>query len=131
MIVGNGILKPLVARVRPCTLYPGVSMLSSMPTDYSFPSGHAFSSFAAAVAIFCQRKKLGIVALILAAGIGFSRMYLFVHFPSDVLAGVFLGTLSGVAAYKLSCSLAAAWELRQEEQEPAVLPLKNDEIFKQ
>ena len=104
LIFGNGILKPLVSRIRPCITYSWISLSISMPlpTDYSFPSGHTFGSFAAAAAIFCRSKKLGSLAILLAAGIGFSRMYLFVHYPSDVLAGALLGIISGVAAYKIS-----------------------------
>ncbi|MFA6849529.1 MAG: phosphatase PAP2 family protein [Selenomonadaceae bacterium] len=108
LVLGNGILKPLVARLRPCVIYPWVPMvaITPMPTDYSFPSGHTFASFAAAVGVFCQSKRLGVAALLLATGIGFSRMYLFVHYPSDVLAGILLGTISGIIAYKMSLYLS-------------------------
>lgn len=106
VVVGNGILKPLAARLRPGTVFPWMPMLISLPTDYSFPSGHTFASFAAATAIFCRSRKAGSAALLLAAGIGFSRLYLFVHYPSDVLAGVLLGIISGIAAYRLSCYLS-------------------------
>ena len=108
LIVGNGILKPLVARLRPCIIYPWVPMSVATPlsTDYSFPSGHTFASFAAAIGILCQSKRLGVAALLLATGIGFSRIYLFVHYPSDVLAGVLLGTIAGITAYKMSAYLS-------------------------
>ena len=110
LIVGNGILKPLVARLRPCIVYPWVPMPITTPllTDYSFPSGHTFASFAAAVGIFCRNKRWGSMALLLAAGIGFSRIYLFVHYPSDVLAGVLFGAIAGMVAYKTSYYLASA-----------------------
>lgn len=103
LLVGEGILKPLVARVRPCINYPWVHLLIHTPkaTNYSFPSGHTFASFAAAMAIFSANKKIGIFALMLAAAIGFSRLYLFMHYPSDVLAGALFGSISGVAAYGL------------------------------
>ena len=108
LILGNGILKPLIARLRPCAAYPWVPMSFAAPlvTDYSFPSGHTFASFAAAVGIFCHSKRLGVFALLLATGIGFSRLYLFVHYPSDVLAGVMLGTLAGIIACKMSFYLS-------------------------
>ncbi|MDO5381768.1 MAG: phosphatase PAP2 family protein [Eubacteriales bacterium] len=67
--------------------------------DYSFPSGHASASFAAALAILMWRKKEGIAATILAALIAFSRLYLTVHYPSDVLVGLVSGSLYGVIAY--------------------------------
>ncbi len=104
MILGSGIIKPLVARARPCITSPWMPMLIStpLPTSYSFPSGHTFASFSAATAIFLQSKRLGIIALSLAIGIGFSRMYLFVHYPTDVLTGALLGTLSGIIAYRIS-----------------------------
>lgn len=109
LIFGNIILKPLVARIRPCITYPWIPLYISMPLDYSFPSGHTFGSFAAAVAIFCWNKRMGTLAVLLAAGIGFSRIYLFVHYPSDVLAGVLLGILSGVTAYSISCYLSITY----------------------
>ncbi len=111
LIFGNVILKPLIARIRPCIIYPWIPLYISMPlpTDYSFPSGHTFGSFAAATAIFCRSKRVGTLALLLAAGIGFSRMYLFVHYPSDILAGVLLGTLSGIIAYKISYYLPTVY----------------------
>ena len=68
---------------------------------YSFPSGHTGSSFAAAFALYYYNKKEGILALILAALIGFSRMYLSVHYPTDVLAGFVLGGLSSLMATKI------------------------------
>lgn len=120
LIVGNGILKPLVARLRPCIIYPWMPMAISapLPTDYSFPSGHTFGSFAAAVAIFCQSKRWGTAALLLAAGIGFSRIYLFVHYPSDVLAGVLLGTISGIVAYRMSRYLSISRPWRKISPKP-------------
>ena len=97
-VVGNLTLKPLLARPRPCWLYPEVPLLLPVPDDFSFPSGHTLASFAAATALFQSNKKFGVPALIVAAVIGFSRLYLFVHFPSDVLCGAALGVLCGTAA---------------------------------
>ncbi len=101
-LVGLVILKPLVARERPCWIDPSVELLIPVPRDFSFPSGHTSSSFAASVSMLLNRKKgkfpiLGIGALVLAVLIGFSRMYLYVHFPTDVLAGAILGTISALA----------------------------------
>ena len=64
-----------------------------MPSDSSFPSGHTSSAFAAAVSIFLTNKKAGIMALILAVLIAFSRMYFFVHFPTDILGGILTGVI--------------------------------------
>jgi len=99
LIICNGIMKNLVARPRPCWVDTSVHLLIKNPTDYSFPSGHTSASFAAAVAIFMYHKKIGIVALIIAANIAISRIYLFVHYPSDVLVSLILGCLYGVIAY--------------------------------
>ena len=84
------LLKPLFVRPRP---FVGVdiSLLTSPPGGSSFPSGHATSSFAAATAIFLQDKRYGTAALIVAALVAFSRLYFFVHFPSDVLCGALAG----------------------------------------
>lgn len=91
-LLGNCLLKNLVHRSRPCWLAePELPLLIAIPGDYSFPSGHTLASVESAVTIYFYRKKWGIAALALAALIGFSRLYLFVHFPTDVLAGLLLG----------------------------------------
>ena len=105
LLVGNIVLKPLAARVRPCFDYPWVPLLVSSPAvnDFSFPSGHTFGSFAAAAAMFrTLGPKKGLVPFLLAAVIGFSRLYLFLHYPSDVLAGAALGTFFGILAWYCS-----------------------------
>ena len=96
VIIGNLILKNLVARDRPCWIDPDVALLVRNPWDYSFPSGHAMNGFAASVAMLINDKRLGIPAVLFAAVIAFSRLYLFVHFPTDVLAGILLGTVDAV-----------------------------------
>lgn len=98
LLVGNLLLKNLVARDRPCWIDTTFELLISSPTDYSFPSAHSMISFAAATAIFCHNKKIGAAALVIAALIAFSRLYLFVHFPSDVLVGSVIGVGLGIAS---------------------------------
>ena len=95
----NITIKPIVARIRPYDIKEGIELIISTPSDFSFPSGHTSASFAAAVAIFACNKKWGSGALALAAVIAFTRLYLYVHFPTDVLAGAVLGTLCGVISY--------------------------------
>lgn len=90
-IVGNLILKNLIARDRPCWIHPSVQLLVKSPWDYSFPSGHSMNGFTASVAMLCNDRKIGIPAVILAAFIAFSRLYNFVHFPTDVIAGIVIG----------------------------------------
>lgn len=103
LILGNGVIKNLVARPRPFQAFDReIVLLIPPPGEYSFPSGHTLHSFAAAVTIFLHNKKAGAAALLLAALIAFSRLYFFVHFPTDVLAGVVLGTLAALLVYALA-----------------------------
>lgn len=95
LLVCNITLKNLLERLRPCTIRPDVPLLISPPHGYSFPSGHSQASFSAAFAIFSNNKKWGIGALILAGVIAFSRLYLYVHFPTDVFAGMLIGCFLG------------------------------------
>jgi undecaprenyl-diphosphatase len=98
-IVGNLSLKPLVARIRPFNAMPLLgALLISPPTDFSFPSGHAMSSFASGTIIFYMNKRFGILALVLSCLIGFSRLYLYVHYPSDVFCGMVIGILLGITS---------------------------------
>lgn len=106
LLVGNLVLKHLVARSRPCWIETDFPMLIAVPKDFSFPSGHSMVSFAAAVVIFHYNRKLGTVALVLAALIAFSRLYLFVHFPSDVLVGTLIGIGLGIAAFIVTDKIA-------------------------
>ncbi len=86
-------IKNIVCRVRPCNQVPGFDMIVTPPDSYGFPSNHSASSFAAATAIFLNiRNKLWSIPAFLGAGIiAFSRLYVFVHFPSDVIVGAVLG----------------------------------------
>ncbi|MEE5993932.1 MAG: phosphatase PAP2 family protein [Oscillospiraceae bacterium] len=96
LIIGNMILKNAILRERPCWIDETIPMLIAIPKDYSFPSGHTTSSVIASLVIFHEDKKLGTIALILTCMIAFSRMYLFVHFPTDILAGAILGATIGI-----------------------------------
>ena len=100
LIIGNITLKPLIARIRPFDINTEIELLITKPTDFSFPSGHTMSSFAAAIVIYNANKRMGIIALILASLIAFSRLYLYVHFPSDVLAGLVIGVINSIIAIK-------------------------------
>ena len=95
-IWGNIVLKNLVARTRPYEYNSEINLLVKKLSDYSFPSGHSLASFEAATCIFIRYKKWGVAALVFAAAIAFSRLYLYVHFPSDVLAGTVLGIIFGI-----------------------------------
>ena len=89
-VVGDLIFKPMIARDRPCAL-ADFTLLVPIPETYSFPSGHTMSSFAAATALLMFHRREGCIAMVFAALVGLSRLYLFVHWPTDVLAGAFLG----------------------------------------
>lgn len=98
VLTGNLLIKNLVGRARPFTVLPEISLLIAQPTDFSFPSAHTMTSFAAAAVIYQADKRWGVAAGILAALIAFSRMYLFVHFPSDILTGALMGIGAGILA---------------------------------
>ena len=101
VIVCNGVLKPLFDRVRPCVVNPAVELLVACPSDASFPSGHTAASFAAVSALVAAGSRLWIPGLVLAVLIAVSRLYLYVHWPTDVLAGALLGWGLGYAARSL------------------------------
>lgn len=105
-VVGNLILKNLVARPRPFTIATEVALKIPRPGEYSFPSGHTMNSFTAAVSIFLFYKRPGVAALVLAGLIAFSRMYLFVHYPTDILGGILLGTLDAFLIFRLTSKRA-------------------------
>ena len=98
-LIGNGVLKHLVARPRPCWLDSSVQLLIASPSDYSFPSGHTLASAVGASMLTMTNRKFGWAAIPLAVLIAFSRLYLYVHFPSDILGGAILGVLIGVCTY--------------------------------
>lgn len=99
VLLCNSILKHLFARVRPCDMNTSIHLLVSRPTDYSFPSGHTAASFTAVSVLYLMKsKKLLKISLILAFLIAFSRMYLYVHYPSDILGGVVVGIVCGYLA---------------------------------
>ena len=104
----NVILKPLVARVRPCDANAAVTLLVSRPTDWSFPSGHTAVSFAAVGALLIEKNRLWKPGFVLAVLIAFSRLYLYLHWPSDVLAGAVLGAALG---------FSASWLTRRADKE--------------
>ena len=106
LVVCNLTLKPLVDRTRPFAANGFEGLLIAAPTDPSFPSGHTASSFAAAAAWFRRDKRWGSAALVLAALIAFSRLYLYVHYPSDVLAGAALG---------IAAAFLAGWIVKKAE----------------
>ena len=107
LVVCNMTLKPLVARIRPYDLQLQefgitIQLLGERMHDFSFPSGHTIASFEACTALMLGNKKFGIPATILAVLVAFSRLYLYLHYPTDVIASVILGTAFGFLGYALA-----------------------------
>ena len=102
LLLCNVLLKNLVARTRPYDVNTGIQLLVAKLRDYSFPSGHTAASFASAAALyFVGEKKLWKPTLVLACLIAVSRLYLYVHYPTDVLGGVVIGIIAGYLGYRL------------------------------
>ena len=110
LLVGNLTLKPLVARPRPCWRHPEIPLLIANPKDFSFPSGHSMSSFAAASAIWMWNRRAGVVALAGAVIMAATRLYFYVHYPTDVVAGMLIGVVLGVLAYGIVDRVRRRWE---------------------
>ena len=118
LLVCNLTLKPLVARIRPYDFQlqqfgKTIPLLIATPHDFSFPSGHTIASFEGAVALLLYDRKLGIPAAVLAFLIAFSRLYLYVHYPTDVLASVILGTAFAILGSFLVKQGYRLWENRK------------------
>ena len=134
LLLCNVLLKNLVARTRPYDVNTTVELLVAKLRDYSFPSGHSSASFAAATALYlglsniCPAKKFwGVIALIGACVVAFARVYLFVHYPTDVLTGLVLGIIVGCIAWKIAKALWSWWTGRKNEveYEPYTFKRKN------
>lgn len=102
VLLCNIVLKPLVARIRPFNVNTDIELLISAPKDFSFPSGHTSVSFSAAAALLFGKCRLWIPSMILASLIAFSRLYLYVHYPTDVFAGILLGFFIGYISNLIS-----------------------------
>lgn len=108
LIVNNLILKNLINRVRPYEVVEGLQCIVAPAHDASFPSGHTGASFASAVAIYRQiPKKFAVFFIVLASLIAFSRLYVGIHYPTDVLGGLVtgigIGLLVNVVGDRVSC----------------------------
>ena len=101
----NGLLKNIINRTRPYVAIETLELITKMPHDSSFPSGHSNASFAVACAItWCLSKKkkwIGVILIVIASMVAFSRLYVGVHYPTDVIAGIILGTVTSIFVYLL------------------------------
>lgn len=112
-IVNNLFLKRLFGRIRPYDVIEGLTILIRKPGEFSFPSGHTASSFGAATAFYLNvNKKWGAAAIFLAIAIGFTRMYVGVHYPTDVLGGMICGIFTGILS---SWIVNNIWERRKKQ----------------
>lgn len=120
LLLCNLTLKPLCQRIRPYDYQYEVfgkliPLIIERQHDFSFPSGHTIASFEAAGVIALNNRKWGIAALVLASLIAFSRLYLYVHYPTDVLASIVLGLALALLGNWLSRRIPSRY-LRLNEQ---------------
>lgn len=99
-LLGNLLIKNIAARPRPFELREGIELLIKQPGEYSFPSGHALSSTIGAAMLTYADRRFGYAAIPLAMMIAFSRLYLYVHFPTDVLSACVLGLFIACTAVR-------------------------------
>ena len=108
-LITNVVFKPLFARTRPYEVIDGLVLLVGRQKDYSFPSGHSCAAFAgAAVCYRLLPRRYGIGFMVLAGLLAFSRLYVGVHYPSDVLGGIMIGLFAAWTALKIY-----AWSCRK------------------
>ena len=121
LLFGELILKHLIRRPRPFVINGAIELIIKAPSGFSFPSCHTAICVAMASALFLFHKRLGIIAYIYAALVAFSRMYLYVHYPSDIIGGIALGIgcgIGAVALVKLICKkIDKHKELKAEQSE--------------
>ena len=101
-LTGDLLLKHVVNRARPFTVDTSIALLVKAPSGSSFPSTHSCLAAASTVVLFAKNKLFGFIALVLTVCIAFSRLYLYVHYPTDVLAGLVLGVLCALLVLRVS-----------------------------
>ncbi len=103
LVLCNMIVKPFVARIRPYDINTAVSLLIDRQVDYSFPSGHTAAGVTCTVALYLMRRRwLWKISFCLSILIAFSRLYLYVHFPTDIIGGIMIGVICGSLGYQVA-----------------------------
>lgn len=116
-LITNVWLKNVIGRVRPFVRFTELTVLTTIPSDTSFPSGHTAASFAVAAGVYMAGwKKTGTAMYIFAALIGFSRLYLGVHFVSDVIGGAIVGILCAWVIRKIIDGIAKVQKNRKKKK---------------
>lgn len=119
-VIGNLFLKNVIGRIRPYDV-TGAEILIKRLSDYSFPSGHTLIAFETAVVLLVllkgRTKPIAIGATVIAATVAFSRLYLYVHYPTDVLAGIVLGTAFGIIGAKVGTYIVSKFEKKPPAKE--------------
>ena len=100
-LIGEVFIKNIIQRPRAFTTFPDIEIIIKAPLSYSFPSGHTASSFAAAVVLGYYIKNWKYLFYFFAALVAFSRLYLFVHYPSDIIGGISLGVVCSFMTIKI------------------------------
>ncbi len=99
-VLGFFVLKPLIARPRPCVLFPEIPLATpSAPGGFSFPSGHTLMAFTGAASLWLANWRFGVPAAVFACLVAFSRLYLFAHFLTDIIAGIAFGIAVSMLVY--------------------------------
>lgn len=117
LLITNLTLKPLVGRIRPFAVNTAVELLIAMPGDASFPSGHTACSFAAAAALKTEGSSRWKPTLFVAVLMGLSRLYLYVHWPTDILGGIAVGWFAGWFGARLVQMIHEKWKGFEKKQQ--------------
>lgn len=109
-LIGNCIFKPIIARIRPYDINTLITLIVPKEIDYSFPSGHTMFAMCFATILFYKNKLIGVFSFIFAAVMAFSRLYLYMHFPIDVLFGTIFGIVIGFFSIYITNKLFAQYK---------------------